>query len=71
MDSAYRIGANSYLVKPPNAEKLLNLVKCLSEYWFEWNFRSPPYLRHHLRGHKRGTMTMAITKITIVICPTK
>ena len=40
VDRAYRQGANSYLVKPPNAERLLALAKSLGEYWFEWN--TPP-----------------------------
>jgi CheY-like chemotaxis protein len=38
---AYRLGANSYLIKPANAERLVNLVKCLGEYWFDWNTRPP------------------------------
>lgn len=40
VDTAYRIGANSYLVKPPTAEKLHELVKSLGEYWLRHN--EPP-----------------------------
>ena len=37
IDRAYRIGANSYVVKPPTPEKMLSLAKCIGEYWFQWN----------------------------------
>jgi DNA-binding response OmpR family regulator len=37
VDRAYRIGANSYLVKPPSAEKLLELAKALKLYWLNFN----------------------------------
>ncbi|MDB6123719.1 MAG: two-component system response regulator [Pedosphaera sp.] len=40
IDTAYRIGANSYLVKPPTAQKLTELVKCLGDYWIRQN--EPP-----------------------------
>ena len=39
IERAYRIGANSYLVKPPTPEKLDGMVKAFHEYWFEWNAR--------------------------------
>jgi|ERR1043166_9569461 CheY-like chemotaxis protein len=40
IDRAYRLGANSYLVKPPNAAKLQDMVKLLGEYWLGQN--QPP-----------------------------
>jgi CheY-like chemotaxis protein len=39
---AYQIGANSYLVKPPTAEQLLDMAKSFKWYWLEFNrFDSP------------------------------
>ncbi len=35
--ATYRLGGNSYLIKPPNREKLLELVKSLGEYWIRHN----------------------------------
>ena len=40
IDAAYRLGANSYLVKPPSTSSLLELTKSLKLYWLETN-RSP------------------------------
>jgi CheY-like chemotaxis protein len=37
VENAYRVGANSYLVKPPSAEALLEMVKALKLYWLEFN----------------------------------
>ena len=34
---AYRLGANSYLVKPPTASQLLDLAKAFKWYWLEYN----------------------------------
>ena len=34
---AYNLGANSYLVKPPTAEQLLDLAKAFKWYWLEFN----------------------------------
>jgi len=31
--ATYRLGGNSYLIKPPNREKLKDLIKSLGEYW--------------------------------------
>jgi CheY-like chemotaxis protein len=33
IDSAYRLGANSYLVKPPTPVLLTDIVKSLGDYW--------------------------------------
>ena len=33
IDRAYAVGADSYLIKPPNAEALLALVQRLKAYW--------------------------------------
>jgi CheY-like chemotaxis protein len=35
--ATYQLGGNSYLIKPPNREKLLELVKSLGEYWLRHN----------------------------------
>jgi CheY-like chemotaxis protein len=37
IDCAYRLGANSYLVKPPSPGSLLELTKNLKLYWLEMN----------------------------------
>lgn len=37
IDAAYRLGANSYLVKPPSPGSLLELMKNLKLYWLEIN----------------------------------
>lgn len=37
IDAAYRLGANSYLVKPPSPGSLLELTKNLKLYWLELN----------------------------------
>ncbi len=33
VDRAYRLGADSYLIKPPNSEELLALVQRLQAHW--------------------------------------
>jgi CheY-like chemotaxis protein len=38
---AYRLGANSYLTKPPTAEQLLELVKAFKWYWLNFNEFQP------------------------------
>jgi CheY-like chemotaxis protein len=37
IDAAYRLGANSYLVKPPSPGTLLELTQNLKLYWLEMN----------------------------------
>jgi DNA-binding response OmpR family regulator len=37
IDTAYRLGANSYLVKPATAQKLDEMVKSLGDYWLRHN----------------------------------
>jgi CheY-like chemotaxis protein len=37
IDSAYGLGANSYLVKPQTLERLQDLVRTIHQYWTEWN----------------------------------
>ncbi len=41
INRAYDLGANSYLLKPHNAEHLSELVKQVERYWLEVN-RCPP-----------------------------
>lgn len=38
---AYALGANSYLGKPPDAEKLQETVRRIKEYWMELNQLGP------------------------------
>ena len=37
LDEAYRLGANSYIIKPSDATKLRELAQLLDQYWFKWN----------------------------------
>jgi CheY-like chemotaxis protein len=37
IDAAYRLGANSYLVKPTNVQRLLEMVKGIADYWIKFN----------------------------------
>ena len=37
--NAWRLGANSYLVKPSTFDELVVLVRCMAEYWLVHNRR--------------------------------
>ena len=37
LKEAYRLGANSYIVKPPTADQLIELTKAFSWYWLKFN----------------------------------
>ena len=39
VNQAYDLGANSYLVKPPNLEALIELAKTIDLYWLRANTR--------------------------------
>ena len=41
LKEAYRLGANSYVVKPPTADQLLELAKAFRWYWLEFNEFEP------------------------------
>lgn len=41
LSEAYRLGANSYIVKPPTAVQLLDLAKAFKRYWLEFNRFEP------------------------------
>jgi len=43
IERAYRVGANSYLVKPSTPEKLDGMIKAFHEYWFQWNASARRY----------------------------
>ena len=34
---SYKLGANSYLVKPPSSEQLLDMAKAFKWYWLKYN----------------------------------
>ena len=42
IERAYALGANSYLVKPPDVQQLVAMVKKIKEYWMETNQIGPP-----------------------------
>ncbi len=37
LERAYRLGANSYMVKPSDTDDLDGLAKCFVDYWFKYN----------------------------------
>jgi len=42
LDRAYRLGANSYLVKPSTLDELVRMVRSLGDYWFGHNETATP-----------------------------
>lgn len=34
---SYKLGANSYLIKPPSAEALVEMIKAFRWYWLDYN----------------------------------
>jgi CheY-like chemotaxis protein len=40
---AYGLGANSYVVKPADPERLERMVKALREWWTEFNLTTPTF----------------------------
>lgn len=43
LKEAYRLGANSYVVKPPTADQLIDLAKAFKWYWLEFNQFDPAF----------------------------
>jgi CheY-like chemotaxis protein len=37
LKEAYRLGANSYVVKPPDADQLLEMARAFKWYWLKFN----------------------------------
>jgi CheY-like chemotaxis protein len=37
LEEAYRLGANSYVVKPPATEQLVSLARAFKHYWLDFN----------------------------------
>ena len=37
VSAAYQLGANAYLVKPSDTQKLLEMVKCVKLFWLQLN----------------------------------
>lgn len=44
LSAAYRLGASSYIVKPPTAEQLMDIVKAFRLYWLTHNTFPVPEL---------------------------
>ena len=42
INKAYDLGANSYLVKPPDLDSLIDLAKTIDLYWLRTNTPPPP-----------------------------
>jgi CheY-like chemotaxis protein len=43
LKEAYRLGANSYVVKPPTANQLIEMAKAFKWYWLEFNEFDPAF----------------------------
>ncbi|HYE32107.1 MAG TPA: response regulator [Methylomirabilota bacterium] len=41
MTQAYSLGANSYIIKPADATKLMHLAEFIRDYWLTWNQQPP------------------------------
>jgi CheY-like chemotaxis protein len=46
VDLAYRLGANSYLVKPSTPDKLKETIARIKQYWLELNRPAPERVEH-------------------------
>lgn len=44
INQAYDLGANSYLIKPPDLESLIHLAKTIDHYWLRTNTPPAPAL---------------------------
>jgi len=42
INDAYNLGANSYLIKPPNLEALVSLAQTIAHYWLRTNTHPVP-----------------------------
>ena len=42
INDAYDLGANSYLIKPPNLETLVSLAQMIADYWLRTNTHPIP-----------------------------
>jgi len=42
INDAYDLGANSYLIKPPNLETLVTLAQTIADYWLRANTHAIP-----------------------------
>ena len=44
VERAYRLGANSYIVKPPSPDELLEIVQAIKVYWLQINHAPPVWV---------------------------
>jgi CheY-like chemotaxis protein len=61
IQKAYALGANSYLVKPPDVHQLVAMVKRIKEYWIETNQLGPPCVEL-ARGQSIASTKTPVTK---------
>jgi len=50
--TAYRLGANGYLVKPSEAGRLLNMVKSIKDFWLTQNTPPPESCRNEVAAER-------------------
>lgn len=60
VNRAYRLGANSFLVKPHDFENFIELSKTIQSFWLKASkapeiFRTPPNLKEQQSGSKSGS----------------
>ena len=51
VDTAYKLGANSFLIKPADFERFVEISQALSGYWI-WMDTAPEIRRQNHRGQK-------------------
>ena len=59
--TAYRLGANGYLVKPPDLDKLMDMAKSIKDFWLTQNTPPPESHAEELgadRTHRRRRETL-------------
>jgi CheY-like chemotaxis protein len=53
IERAFELGANGYLVKPSDLEKLVDMIRCLRE-WLEINQFPPSHAVHMMAERERA-----------------
>jgi CheY-like chemotaxis protein len=62
--TAYRLGANGYLVKPPDLGKLLDMAKSIKDFWLTQNI--PPSDPHEKEAAAQPTTDLVESRLAIL-----